>query len=74
MIRTFTDTSTRTFDYEHINKRRRHVADCLTASNQAKQLKALKWKTPYAMLQPLSRSGADLFRTSPDRFTSVPCT
>jgi hypothetical protein len=50
------------------------VADYLAAYNFAKQLKALKWKTPYETLQALYASKAEHFHHSPDRFTPDPYT
>jgi transposase InsO family protein len=74
MVRTLKEATTRAFHFEQINELRRHIADYLTAYNFAKQLKALRWKTPYETLQALYQSRAELFRTSPDHFTPGPYT
>ena len=44
------------FHYSSINEMRRHVRDWLTAYNIAKQLKALKFRTPYEAIQELWKS------------------
>lgn len=37
----------RSFHYASINELRRHIRDWLTVYNFAKQLKALRFRTPY---------------------------
>jgi transposase-like protein len=74
MIRSLKDATVRAYHYESIQELRRHVSDYLAAYNFAKQLKALKWRTPYETLKALYRSRAELFRTSPDHFTPGPYT
>jgi transposase InsO family protein len=74
MIRSIKETTVRAFHYEDIWAMRRHVADYLAAYNFAKQLKALKWRTPYETLQALYEARAELFYESPDHFTPGPYT
>ncbi len=47
MDRTIKKATTKTFHYASIQELRRHVTDRLIAYNFAKQLKALKFRTPY---------------------------
>jgi len=72
MVRTLKEATTRAFHYDDIRALRRHVADYLAAYNFAKQLKALRWRTPYETLQALYRTRAELFYESPDHFTPGP--
>jgi transposase InsO family protein len=72
MVRTLKEATTRAFQYEDIRALRRHLADYLAAYNFAKQLKALRWRTPYETLQALYQARAELFYESPDHFTPGP--
>jgi hypothetical protein len=74
MIRSVKETTVRAFYYGDLRALRRHVADYLVAYDFAKQLKALKWRTPYETLQALYASRAELFHHSPDHFTPGPYT
>ncbi len=56
MVRTIKEATVKSFHYSSINEMRRHVRDWLTAYNFAKQLKALKVKTPYEAIQELWES------------------
>ncbi len=55
----------KSFHYSSINEMRRHVRDWLTAYNFAKQLKALKFKTPYEAIQELWKSRPEAFIVKP---------
>ena len=54
----------KSFHYSSINEMRRHMRDWLTAYNFAKQLKALKFKTPYEAIQELWIKARGLYRQS----------
>ncbi len=51
MVRTIKEATTKSFHYASIQELRRHVADWLIAYNFAKQLKALKFRTPYEAIE-----------------------
>ena len=72
MVRTIKEATVRAFHYEDVRALRRHLADYLAAYNFAKQLKALRWKTPMETVEALYRSRSDLFRISPHHFTPGP--
>lgn len=56
----------KSFHYGSINEMRQHVRDWLTAYNFAKQLKALKFKTPYEAIQELWKSKPEAFIVNPN--------
>ena len=66
MVRTIKDATVKSFHYTSINELRRHVRDWLTAYNFAKQLKALKFRTPYEAIEELWKSKPDIFNVKPD--------
>jgi transposase InsO family protein len=66
MVRTIKDATTRTFHYGSIEDLRRHVRDWLAAYNFAKQLKALRFRTPFEAIRQLSTEKPDLFIRKPD--------
>ena len=66
MVRTIKEATVKSFHYASINELRRHVRDWLTAYNFAKQLKALKFRTPYEAVEELWKSKPDIFNTKPD--------
>ena len=72
MVRTLKEATVRTYHYETYRQLRRHVADYLAAYNFAKHLKALRWRTPYEMIQALWESKPELFRDSPDHLIPGP--
>jgi transposase InsO family protein len=74
MVRTLKEATVRAFHYAGIAELRRHVADCLTAYNYAKHLKALRWRTPFETREALWATKAELFRRSPDHLTLEPNT
>ena len=74
MVRTLKQATVRAFHYASIHELRRHVTDLLAAYNFAKQLKALRWRTPYETLAAVWRSRPQLFRVSPDHLTLGPNT
>src|SRR3546814_10495260 len=56
MVRTIKEATVKSFHYTSINELRRHVRDWLVAYNFAKQLKALRFKTPYEAIEELWKS------------------
>ena len=56
---------TKSFHYVSIQELRRHVADWLIVYNFAKQLKALKFKTPYEAIDALWKSKPEAFIAKP---------
>ena len=60
MVRTIKNATTRNFHYSSINDLRRHVRDWLSAYNFAKQLKALRFSTPFEAIQKLSAAKPEL--------------
>src|SRR3546814_8303929 len=56
MVRTIKEATVKSFHYTSINELRRHVRDWLVAYNFAKQLKALRFKTPYDAIEELWKS------------------
>ena len=75
MVRTLKEATVRTYHYETYRQlRRHHVAVYLAAYNFAKHLKALRWRTPYEMIQALWESKPELFRDSPDHLIPGPNT
>jgi hypothetical protein len=51
MVRTIKEATVKSFHYRSIYELRRHVRDWLAAYNFAKQLKALKFRTPYEAIE-----------------------
>ncbi len=66
MVRTIKDATVKSFHYASIQELRRHVRDWLTAYNFAKQLKALRFKTPYEAVEELWKSKSDIFIVKPN--------
>ena len=64
----------KSFHYSSINEMRRHVRDWLTAYNFAKQLKALKFKTPYEAIHELWKSKPEVFIVKPNHHILGPNT
>jgi hypothetical protein len=65
MVRTIKEATVRSFHYTSINELRRHVRDWLTAYNFAKQLKALRFKTPYEAIEQLWSAKPEIFIVKP---------
>lgn len=61
MVRTIKDATVRAFHYATIDDLRRHVRDWLLAYNYAKQLKALRFKTPLEALERIREQRPELF-------------
>jgi transposase-like protein len=61
MVRTIKDATVKSFHYASIQDLRRHVSGWLIAYNFAKQLKALKFRTPYEAIKELWKSMPDVF-------------
>jgi len=53
MVRTIKQATVKSFHYASIQELRRHIDDWLIAYNFAKQLKALKFRTPYRAIDEL---------------------
>lgn len=69
MVHTIKDVTVKSFHYTSINEMRRHVRDWLTAYNFAKQLKALRFKTPYEAIEELWKSKPEVFIVQPHHRT-----
>ncbi len=65
MVRTIKEATVRAFHYASIDDLRRHVRDWLLAYNYAKQLKALRFKTPLEALKALNVEKPELFIRQP---------
>lgn len=66
MVRTIKEATVKAFHYDSINELRRHVREWLIAYNFAKQLKALKFRTPYEAIEELWKSNPDVFIVRPN--------
>jgi hypothetical protein len=69
MVRTIKEATVRSFHYASITDLRRHVRDLLLAYNYAKQLKALRFKTPFEAIQKPARKS----RKSSIEFQAMTC-
>lgn len=65
MVRTIKEATVRIFHYASIDDLRRHVRDWLLAYNYAKQLKALRFKTPLGALRAIAVERPELFIRQP---------
>lgn len=65
MVRTIKEETIKSFHYASINELRRHVRDWLVAYNFAKQLKALRFRTPYEAVEQIWKAKPDIFNTQP---------
>lgn len=65
MVRTIKEATVKAFHYASIAELRRHVRDWLRAYNFAKQLNALRFKTPYEAVEELWKSKPDVFIVKP---------
>jgi transposase InsO family protein len=65
MVRTIKEATVKSFHYASVQELRRHVSDWLVAYNFAKQLKALRFKTPYQAIEELWKSKPDVFIVQP---------
>lgn len=74
MVRTIKEATVKSFYYTSIQQLRRHVSDWLIAYNFAKQLKALKFKTPYEAIEELWKSKPDAFIVKPNHHMLGPNT
>lgn len=61
MVRTIKEATVRSFHYASLTDLRRHVRDWLLAYNYAKQLKALRFKTPFEAIRQISEKKPELF-------------
>lgn len=73
-VRTIKDATVNAFHYATIAALRRHVGDWLAAYNFAKQLKALRWRTPLQAIAAVHAQKPALFLRPPDHFTPGPNT
>lgn len=60
MVRTIKDATVKSFHYASITDLRRHVRDWLLAYNYARQLKAIRFRTPYEAIRQLSEKAGNL--------------
>src|SRR3546814_11747586 len=51
LVRTIKEAPVKSFRYTSINELRRHVRDCLVASNSTHPLKVLRFKTTYEAIE-----------------------
>lgn len=65
MVRTIKEATVKSFHYVSIDDLRRHVRDWLLAYNYAKQLKALRFKTPFEAIREISNAKPDIFIRKP---------
>lgn len=65
MVRTIKDATVRAFHYATIDDLRRHVRDWLLAYNYAKQLKALRFRTPLEAVKAVNIEKLELFPRQP---------
>lgn len=65
MVRTIKDATVHAFHYATLDDLRRHVRDWLLAYNYAKQLKALRFKTPFEAIKRISAEKPQLFVRPP---------
>ena len=65
MVRTIKEATVKSFHYSSINELRRHVQEWLIAYNFAKQLKALRFKTPYEAINAIWKSKPEIFIVQP---------
>jgi transposase-like protein len=72
MVRTIKEATVKSFHYSSIQELRRHVGDWLIAYNFAKQLKALKFRTPYQAIEELWKSKPDVFIVKPNHHMMGP--
>jgi transposase InsO family protein len=71
-VRTIKDATVHAFHYATIWELRRHITDWLAAYNFAKQLKALRWRTPMEAITAVWRQKPDLFHNSPGHYSPGP--
>jgi hypothetical protein len=76
MVRTIKEATVKSFHYASIQELRRHVGHWLIACNCnfAKQLKALKFRTPYEAIDQLWKSKPDVFIVKPSHHMLRPNT
>ncbi|MFG1422813.1 IS481 family transposase [Roseixanthobacter liquoris] len=66
MVRTIKEATVRSFYYATLIDLRRHVRDWLLAYNYAKQLKALRFKTPFEAIRQMATQRPELFVRQPN--------
>lgn len=66
MVRTIKEATVRSFHYASLTDLRRHVRDWLLAYNYAKQLKALRFKTPCEAIQQIATQKPELIVRPPN--------
>ena len=67
MVRTIKEATVRAFQYATLEDLRRYVRDWLLAYNYAKQLKALRFKTPFEAIRRISVEKPELFLRQPNQ-------
>ena len=74
MVRTIKEATVKSFHYGSIRELRQHGSDWLIAYNFAKQLKALKFRTPYDAIEKLWETKPDAFIVKPNHHMPGPDT
>jgi transposase-like protein len=69
MVRTIKEATVKSFHYTSVKELRHHVRDWLIAYNFAKQLKALRFKTPYEAIGEIWKSKPAVFIVQPHHHT-----
>jgi len=72
MVRTIKEATVKSFHYSSIQELRRHVSDRPIAYNFAKQLKALKFRTPCEAIEELWKSKPGTFIVKPSHHMAGP--
>ncbi len=67
MVRTIKEATVRAFHYASIEDLRRHVRDWLLAYNHAKQLKALRFRTPLEAIERIAAERPESFVRQPNQ-------
>ena len=71
MVRTIKEATVKSFHYASINELRRQIQNWLTAYNFAKQLKALRFKTPYQAIEELQAPQVRVTDRDPRRANGI---
>jgi putative transposase len=63
MGRTIQEATVKSFHYNSVQELQRHMRDWMMTYNFAKQLKALRFKTPYEVINQLWKSKPERYLT-----------
>src|SRR3546814_15081147 len=69
MVRTIKEATVKSFHYASIQELRRHVSDCLSDYNLAKQLNHMTSRTPSETISELGKSKPDSIPAQPNKNT-----